>query len=505
MSADLSFILFCESIVGCQIAVDKMTLRPDLRITDSDVLRKFIRGLTVVGHKSSTECDSMDVEYVKLYSRYTAYVGCADPAVHADHVVFSSKHRLFAGIRTIHTRWSLSCPRNKVPPATWVAMAPDLMAPTGHVMHLSDDDMVLSLSTMDGASFDHIFAVCDNSVGGYAPPGDTRAHCDAVLALAPDDFDSLLMARDFRISPTSSPSATAPLLEARQLLVLVEACLVVIVIVVLLVAVLSDVGQALRLKAVMLRWLRISRPIELHKITDRMLTTMLPTLPTVVKQRSAKSMTTCVSLVNVSVLTKGDRNAQHPQAFGKTTMFAPTARKAGQQIYSNVRLCLSLAQRGSNDPAQSAMLCGRIAKALGELYVSVGDMGASEIAPDAVPTVDDDEPAEVTADFLHVAVDKLDTSLTDEHKLPVLKIAGSIKFGAITCSLTTDQSTSCTLSSRMSSALKKSPMKSMAPFFSLESRFTNPSAKCLTPERRKMLNRTVPCLSFTFHWKCRFP
>ena len=79
MSVDLSFILFCESIVGCQIAIDKMTLRPDLRITDSDVLRKFIRGLTVVRHKSPIECDSMDAEYVKLYSRYTAYIECADP------------------------------------------------------------------------------------------------------------------------------------------------------------------------------------------------------------------------------------------------------------------------------------------------------------------------------------------------------------------------------------------------------------------------------------------
>ena len=77
------------------------------------------------------------------------------------------------------------------------------------------------------------------------------------------------------------------------------------------------------------------------------------------------------------------------------------------------------------------MLCGRIVKVLDELYVSVDDMGASEIAPDAVLAVDDDEPAEVTADFLHVVMDKLDTSLTDEQKLSVLKIAGGIKSGAI--------------------------------------------------------------------------
>ena len=52
---------------------------------------------------------------------------------------------------------------------------------------------------------------------------------------------------------------------------------------------------------------------------------------------------------------------------------------------------------------------------------------------------------------------------------------------------------------RMSSALKNSPMKCMAPFFSLASRFTNQSAKSLTLVLRRMLNRTVPCLSFTFH------
>ena len=95
-------------------------------------------------------------------------------------------------------------------------------------------------------------------------------------------------------------------------------------------------------------------------------------------------------------------------------MLAPIARKAGLRIYSNVRLCRSLAQRGSNDPTQSAMTCGRIVKVLGELYGSADDMGVSEISPDAVLTVDDDEPAEGTADFLHGAMDKLDTSLTDE-------------------------------------------------------------------------------------------
>ena len=77
------------------------------------------------------------------------------------------------------------------------------------------------------------------------------------------------------------------------------------------------------------------------------------------------------------------------------------------------------------------MLCGRITKVLDELYVSGDDMGAPKTAPDAVLAVDDDEPAEVTADFLHVVMGKLDTSLTDEQKRSVLKIAGGIKPGAI--------------------------------------------------------------------------
>ena len=58
MSVDLSFILFCESLVGCQVAIDKMTLRPDLRITDSDVLRKI--------HSRSLCCGSQVAHRVRL-------------------------------------------------------------------------------------------------------------------------------------------------------------------------------------------------------------------------------------------------------------------------------------------------------------------------------------------------------------------------------------------------------------------------------------------------------
>jgi len=69
-------------------------------------------------------------------------------------------------------------------------MTPDLMAPTcHHALHLSDDDMLLSLSTMDEPNFENVLAVCDDSVDGYSPLDDIRSHCDAVLALSPDDFD----------------------------------------------------------------------------------------------------------------------------------------------------------------------------------------------------------------------------------------------------------------------------------------------------------------------------
>ena len=50
-----------------------MTRRDDLRIGDNAVLRKYLRGLAVVGHKPPTECDSMDTEYRDLYRDYNKY------------------------------------------------------------------------------------------------------------------------------------------------------------------------------------------------------------------------------------------------------------------------------------------------------------------------------------------------------------------------------------------------------------------------------------------------
>ena len=129
MSPEKSFLLFCQSLQGCQTSIDKITRRDDLRIDDNAVLRKFLRGLAVIGHKPPTECDAMDTEYRNLYRDYNKYQESADPATHVHHAKFSTKDALYAEVLAIHTRWSLSCPRSKTAPANWVAMTPDLMEP----------------------------------------------------------------------------------------------------------------------------------------------------------------------------------------------------------------------------------------------------------------------------------------------------------------------------------------------------------------------------------------
>ena len=48
MSPDKSFLLFCQSLQGCQTAIGKMTRRNDLRIGDDAVLRKYLRGRGLV-------------------------------------------------------------------------------------------------------------------------------------------------------------------------------------------------------------------------------------------------------------------------------------------------------------------------------------------------------------------------------------------------------------------------------------------------------------------------
>ena len=156
MSPDKSFLLFCQSLQGCQTAIDKMTRRNDLRIGDDAVLRKYLRGLAVVGHKPPTECDSMDTEYRDLYRDYNKYQESADPVAHVHHSKFSTKDALYAEILAIHTRWSLSCPRGKTAPANWTAMTPDLMEPivtAGGRLHVLSDELIFSLTSMNDRTF----------------------------------------------------------------------------------------------------------------------------------------------------------------------------------------------------------------------------------------------------------------------------------------------------------------------------------------------------------------
>ena len=81
-----------------------MTRRADHRIDDNAGLRKYLRGLAVVGHKPPTECDSMDTEYRDLNRDYNKYQESADPEAHVQHSKFSTKDALYAKVLKIHTR-----------------------------------------------------------------------------------------------------------------------------------------------------------------------------------------------------------------------------------------------------------------------------------------------------------------------------------------------------------------------------------------------------------------
>ena len=113
--------------------------------------------------------------------------------------------------------------------------------------------------------------------------------------------------------------------------------------------------------------------------------------------------------------------------FGSTTMLAPAPKKAGQQIFSNVRLGKSLAQRGIDNPAEAPQLCSRIVKILDQLYVH--ECSSSEPGSGVVLAIDDEQSVDVSKEFLHDAMNKLDDSLSDDQKLAFLEIAGSIKGG----------------------------------------------------------------------------
>ena len=199
MSPDKSFLLFCQSLQGCQTAIGKMARRAHLRIHDDAILRKYLRGLAVVGHKPPTECDSIITEYRELYRDYNKYQESVDPAAHVHHAKSSNKEALFAEILAVHTRWSLSCPRSKVAPANWVAMTPDLMEPidTKHGrLHVMSDELLFSLTLMDGVVFEDLLTVCDGHSSELADTSDMQPYCDAILSLDANDLDQLYVAHD---------------------------------------------------------------------------------------------------------------------------------------------------------------------------------------------------------------------------------------------------------------------------------------------------------------------
>ena len=116
--------------------------------------------------------------------------------------------------------------------------------------------------------------------------------------------------------------------------------------------------------------------------------------------------------------------------FGPTTMLAPAPRKAGQQIFSNVRLEKTLAQRCIDNPIEAPQLCSRIVKILDQLCLSC-DHSSSEPGSGVVLAINDNNSTDVSKKFLNVAMGKLDVSLSDDQKLSMLELAGSIKSGSL--------------------------------------------------------------------------
>ena len=111
-------------------------------------------------------------------------------------------------------------------------------------------------------------------------------------------------------------------------------------------------------------------------------------------------------------------------------MLAPAPRKAGQQIFSNVRVGKTLAQRGIDNPIESPQRCSRIVKIIDQLYLSCDD-SFSEPGSGVVLAIDDDNSTDVSKEPLNVAMGKLDVSLSDDQKLSMLELAGSIKSGSL--------------------------------------------------------------------------
>ena len=437
MSPDKSFLLFCQSLQGCQTAIDKMTRRNDLRIGDDAVLRKYLRGLAVVGHKPPTECDSMDTEYRDLYRDYNKYQESADPAAHVHHSKFSTKDALYAEILAIHTRWSLSCPRGKTAPANWIAMTPGLMEPivtAGGRLHVLSDELLFSLTSMNDHIFENVLSICDGDGSVVDDTSGMQPYCDAILSLDTFGLDELYMARDQRSAPYNNAfgvgggrgggrnggrargrggfgggrgafgrGSGGPPPKGRN----------------------APYGS----------YLTSYRKDDNRNSGFNAMSGQYDPNKTNAPERRQATIDKVHNDLRINrergkIEGARDRAANtETRRFGSTTMLAPAPKKAGQQIFSNVRLGKSLAQRGIDNPVEAPQLCSRIVKILDQLYVH--ECSSSEPASGVVLAIDDEQSVDVSKEFLHDAMSKLDDSLSDDQKLAFLEIAGNIKGGHI--------------------------------------------------------------------------
>ena len=316
-------------------------------------------------------------------------------------------------------------------------MTPDLMEPVhtkGMSLHVLDEEMVYSLSTMGDTDFEAVLNVCDGNGGILYESSDMQPYCDAILSLDTDNLEQLYMARDQRTAPYNNAFGVGggrgggrgagrsrgrggfgggrgsfgrgtggPPPKGRN----------------------APYGS----------YLTSYRKDDMRNSAANPLSGQYD--PNKINAPDRRQATVDKVHNDLRVNRERVRNeagrdrAQNtaPRQFGSTTMLAPAPKKAGQQLFSNVRLGKSLAQRGIDNPIEAPQLCSRIVKVLDQLYVH--ECSSSESDSGVVLAIDDEQSVDVSKEFLHDVMNKLDDSLSDDQKLAFLEIAGNIKGGHI--------------------------------------------------------------------------
>ena len=83
-------------------------------------------------------------------------------------------------------------------------MTPDLMEPiiaAGGRLHVAPDELLVSLTSMDGHVFEDVLTVCDGHDSGLTDTSGMQPYCDAILSLDTSDLEELYVARDQRSAP----------------------------------------------------------------------------------------------------------------------------------------------------------------------------------------------------------------------------------------------------------------------------------------------------------------